>query len=453
MTPRGWRIACVTAIASAALPTMAGLVLVRSADAAVSPLGRYGLTAQGAGVGTQGQVGASGGLVVFDAGAGTVSARLDNAPSGKATAVAFEPGSSVRTVVSTANTTAGQTLATIPQAEAASPGGKADDSYAQVPGQSLGPLALTAGTGEAHVRGGTKADLAAAGGTLAVSGLVDTAGAHAEAHLSADPGAHQLSATASSGATDVTLGPLVLHDVVGTATVDLKGLTRSAAATVTVGSASVAGIPVTIDADGVHVAGQELSPPSASQSVIATVDSALAAAGISVSALDPVHTTKVGSALADSGGLVVSLHTKPVQTGLPVVGDVGSNDLSLIIGRVSVTESDGAATPAITATFPSAPPPSAAASTPPAVAQPPPGPVGGGLPVTPISPVTGPPPAIAPSAPAAQPQLALLGHHLPARAALAGFAAWQLIATAIATLAALAARRRGPEEEHLCPCP
>jgi hypothetical protein len=60
---------------------------------------------------------------------------------------------------------------------------------------------------------------------------------------------------------------------------------------------------------------------------------------------------------------------------------------------------------------------------------------------------------VAPTAPTTRPQLALLGHHLAARAALAGFAAWQLLATAVATLAALAARRRGPEEEHLCPCP
>jgi hypothetical protein len=451
MTPRGWRVACLAALAAAALPTAAGLAFVRPAAAASAPLGRYGLTAQGAGIGTGGQVGETGGLLVFDAGVGTVGARLDNAPSGSALAVAVEPGSSIRTAISTANTSAGQTLATVPQAQAASPGGKADDSYQQVPAQQLGPLSLTAGTGDAHVRGGERADLAASGSALSVEGFAAGSGAHAEAHLSADAATHRLTATATSGATDVSAGPLVLHDVVGVATVGLSGSTRSATSAITVGSASVAGVPVNIDADGVHVAGQEVSSPSALRDLVHTVDAALSAGGVSVSALDPVHSTKDGSALADSGGLIISVHTGSVRTGLPAVGTVGSNDVSLVVGRVVVTESDGAAVPALSA-VPSAPgPPSGAVpplptpatATAPAVA----------LPAAPGAPPAAPAPAVAPEVRPAGPQLVLLGHRLGARAALAGFAAWQLLATAVATLAALAARRRPPEEEHLCPCP
>jgi hypothetical protein len=450
------RVAVWTGVAAATVPSAVAVALVRPVAVAGAAIGRYGITANGTGVGTDGQVGASGGLVVFDAGVGSVTARIDSGPSGRASAVAVEPGSTVRTVVAQANTSAGQVLLSVPGAAAAYPGGKPSDSYTTLPDQSAGPVQAVVGTGTASVERGASADAIALGGALTLAGLLDSAGARGEAHLRADPSNARLSATASSGASDITVGPLELHDVVGSATVTSDGNRRSATSTLTVGSATVAGVPVAVDETGIHVAGQQVAPPATvTGAVPPTVTTLLAQAGLTVSVLAPVHSTGPGSALADSGGLVVRLHTAPVTTGLPVVQTVGANDVALIVGRVTVTESDGAAVPALgtvpTGSGPTSAQPGAS-----------PGPATSTAALA-APPVTGPPviaagsvpgPSLA-GAPTSMPtrRLAFLGHRLDATAALAAFAVWQLLAGGTAGLAAVALRRRTREEERLCPCP
>ncbi len=461
----------VGALALSALPTLAGVALVRPAAAAgTPPFARFGLTTLGAAVTSSGTIAAGGGLLLTDQGAAAVTGRLDSSPSSRTMAVAGEPGTTLRTL-------------------SASMGGpSAPGAAAQYPGGPDSSSDPTVGTTNAH------ATMLAADGVASAATSGDGTGdaASASERLTRDASGAALAASVTSDSGTLTIaGVLALGSVVGTASVGYDGQHRATAG-ITVSSASVAGQPVTIDATGVHALGQlpvggGLLPSTGAPQPVADM---LAQAGVSVSVLAPVMTTMSTGALADSGALVVHLTTPDATSGTTTVSS--GTDVTLFLGRAVATVADAPfvapvvpppfrpSVPAATsapaaATHPAAasatPSRAAAASTAPPASVAPAVPgrpaipgrvvttiVGESGPVPVAAPAVAPPPLTAgpvPVAPALRPaDYEVLGHRLDGPTALAGFGAWQLLTLGLASMAVLVARRRSePEEEHLCPCP
>lgn len=467
LTARGLTVG---ALALSALPTLAGVALVRPAAAAgTPPFARFGLTTIGAAVTSSGTIAAGGGLLLTDQGAAAVTGRLDSSPSSRTMAVAGEPGTTLRTL-------------------SASMGGpSAPGAAAQYPGGPDSSSDPTVGTTNAH------ATMLAADGAASAATSGDGTGdaASASERLTRDASGAALTASVTSDSGTLTIaGVLALGSVVGTASVGYDGQHRATAG-ITVSSASVAGQQVTIDATGVHALGQ---PPVGGGLLPSTdapqpVSDVLAQAGVSVSVLAPVMTTTSTGALADSGALVVHLTTPDATSGTTTVSS--GTDVTLFLGRAVATVADApfvapvvppprpsvpaATSAAAAATRPAAasatPSRAAAASTAPPASVAPALPgrpaipgrvvttiVGGSGPVPVAAPAVAPPPLTAGPvqvAPALRPaDYEVLGHRLDGPTALAGFGAWQLLTLGLASMAVLVARRRSePEEEHLCPCP
>lgn len=406
-------------------PALALLTALRPVSAETSqPFGTFGLTVTSAAVRTAGDVGASGGLVTLGTGVGFTTARLDAAPSSYALASPVEPGPVVRSVIGTVNTDAGQALLGVPEAESAYPGnGKASSSYA--PATAAGPVSVVPGTAESSA-GPHLAQADTTGAGLSVDGVLDGSRL---ASASTVTGTDTAGTASTAGTSTVghlgVAGVLSLEDVVAHAAVTEVGARTTAAATLTVGGASVGGVPVTIDADGVHAAGQGtgLGPLQDAQT---QVDQALAAAGMDVHAVAVTRTVTGRSGYADSGGIVIRLVTPGVDpAGLP------GNDVTITVGKVTATGTSEALVPPIP--LPPLPAPGGAAVPPTTTTT---TVVDGGVVGTP--PVTGGPAPLV-----AQPAgYALVGHRVSAAAAFAAFAAWQLITMAMTTLYALADRRR-----------
>jgi hypothetical protein len=110
-------------------------------------------------------------------------------------------------------------------------------------------------------------------------------------------------ATAHSEVQDITIaGVLHLGTVVSDAVATTNGTTATATGHTVVTGATVAGIPVSIDENGITVRTQNVPLP---QQATDAVNSALASAGITV-ALSEAHGTPVGATVAyDAGSLVV----------------------------------------------------------------------------------------------------------------------------------------------------
>ncbi len=447
----GRRLAVAGLLLSVA-STGAALALVRPAAAAAAPtpLGRFGLTVAADAITSSGTVDASGGLVLTDSGAATVGGRLDDSPSARTMAVTAEPGTTVRTLSASMGGPAP------PGAQAQYPGGpvtSTDDTGTAV-------AAAQETSGSASATGATPAD-----GSTAASAAEQLVRAPDEATLSG-------SGTATSGT--VTIGPLVLGSVTGSAAVSYDAAGHHATAGVTVSSASVGGQAVSIDAGGVHALGQTplpsgllpVAPPP-------PVEALLAQAGVTVRLLAPVMTTTARGALADSGALVVTELTPDAAAGTGTVSS--AQDVTLFLGRATATLSDAdrvpAVAPVVVPTKPAATAmavPSVVATLAASLAAPALAPPRSAVPAVPghtvttvigvAAPAAAPPPPVAAPvvavAPVTRPALRLLGHELDGPSALAGFAAWELFTLGIATTGALLARRRTePVEGHLCPCP
>jgi hypothetical protein len=406
-------------------PALTLLTALRPVDAApAAPFGTFGVTVTSAAVRTAGDVGASGGLVTLGTGTAFTSARLDAAPSSYALASPVEPGPVVRAVIGTVNTDAGQTVLSVSEAESAYPGnGKASSAYA--PPTAAGPVSVVPGTADSTA-GSHLARAATTGSGLTVSGVLDGARL---ASSSSVTGTDTAGTAASTGTSTVghlgVAGVLSLEDVVAHAAVTEVGARTVATAALTVGGASVAGVPVTIDGDGVHAAGQGtgIGPLQDAQ---AQVDQALAAAGLDVHAVAVTRTVTGRSGYADSGGIVIHQVTPGVDpAGLP------GNDVTITVGKVTATGTSEAVVPPIplpplpVAGGPAVPPTTTTTT----VVD------GGALGTPPLA--GGPPPVVARPA-----GYTLVGHRVSALAAFAAFAAWQLITMAMTTLYAMADRRR-----------
>jgi hypothetical protein len=405
-------------------PALTFLTALRPVAAETAdPFGTFGLTVTSAAIRTAGDVGASGGLVTLGTGTGFTSARLDAAPSSYALASPVEPGPVVRSLIGTANTQAGDAVLTVPEAESTYPGnGKAANEYA--PATAAGPVsgvpgASSSSAGPHLAKGDTTGTGLTVDGVLAASRVASSSSVAG----TATNGTASSAGTSSVGRLDVG-GVLVLSDVVAHAAVTAVGARTTSVATLTVGGASVAGVPVTIDADGVHAAGQGtgLGPLQDAQS---TVDDALSAAGMDVHAIAVTKRVTGRSGYADTGGLVVHLVTPGVDpAGLP------GNDVTVTVGKVTATGTSEA--PVLTDVFPPlsepgvpAVPPTTSTTTV----------LGGSVGAPPVT--GGPAPLVAQPA-----GYSLVGHRVSALAAFAAFAVWQLITMAMTTLYALADRRR-----------
>jgi hypothetical protein len=160
----------------------------------------------------------------------------------------------------------------------------------------------------------------------------------------------------------------------------------------------------------------------------AQANAVLKNAGVEVHATEAVHTATTRSAAADTGGVVITV----ASPDLP--GGVAANRLTVVVGGVSLTETDAPAVPVLAL---------------PAITGPAAAPAAGApavttttiVPGTPGSTAAGPGPTVAaPRVTAAG--FTVAGRRLSATAALAAFAMWQFLTLGTATLYALVERRR-----------
>jgi hypothetical protein len=191
---------------------------------------------------------------------------------------------------------------------------------------------------------------------------------------------------------------------------------------VTVGSASVGGVPVTVDSDGVHAAGQTLVPLGPVQQTTEQVNQQLSAAGIAVHVLSAVQSVSATGAVADSGGMVITVNTPPLP------GGVAQNALTIYVGRVVETESDSPQLPVPAETFPPFTPPQTTTIV-----------TSGDLGV-PAAAGAGSAPSIS-SNPLSR-TVVIAGRRLSAVEILLAFALWQLLSMGGPTLTTLVRRRR-----------
>lgn len=487
MTPRRVthlrRVGLLTATVSAllALTTLLTMRPVAAAD----PFGTYAMTYRGIAAGPVGGVGASGGLVVFDGGPGFVVGRLDAAPSGSAEAASVEPGTMVRLVGGQVNDGAGDEVVGEPTtARAEFPGDRTEDDATQAGPQQAGPLTITGGHATASVSpeasvarsgvarfeiadqaGGTAATLRAAlavwrttwvdgdGGLAAAqqpraaddADAVLVAGAFGDGSATVDRTAGIADSVVEVGADRVeVLGALTIHGVVGRALASAAGDERSSTATLTIGEASLGGVPVTIDSSGISVAEQDLVAGADVTAANADLNALLEQAGLRVQLLDTVTEQDDVTARASSGGLSIAIVT-PSTSGIP------RNELTMIVGR-------GEATVAAEPAHPAQDDPAADVSTPPADG----GVVDGAAPSPPTGgttllgdpvlgggqapPVDGSAPDVAAPevAPQATPpaQIVAAGMTMSTRTAYAGFAAWMLFTFTLPLLGSLLLGRK-----------
>lgn len=431
------RRAAVAALGATLVPVAFGLVAVRPVAAGEPVYSAYGLTALAAGVRTAGDVGVSGGLATLDTGSAQVAARLDSSPSANVLAAPYEPGTLFRTVAGQGNAGAGETVFDVPDAEAAFPG-TGSGAVGLVPPTSGGPLSGAGGSAVASADR-TSAKGSSTGAAFGVEGVLTADGSTTAVELQVDPvkGTTRAAARTSVGRV-VVAGVLELRDVVTTATLTSDGDTHVTEASVTVGAAAVAGMPVGLTDEGVEVLGAPVLPGQTVRDQTAQANAALEQAGVQVRLVEAVRRSDARSASVDTGGVAVTVTSPDLPGGLP------GNRLEVLVGGVQLTENDeraSAAAPAPPVAVPSAP------------AVPPPAPAGVDVPGTPgVAAVPGTEPlpalpggpALAAAPPSAQagPAVLVAGRRVSAVVALAGFAAWQFLALSTATLYAFVERRR-----------
>ena len=478
MRPRTARITAATLGLVSLTTLVLALASVRPADAQPAG-GSYALTYDGAAAGPAGGVGASGGLVVLDGGPAHLSGRLDSGPSASAEASSVEPGTMARLLIGQANG-AGAPGLTVPTTARADFPGATDEDDASVADQTTGPV--TVAGGEAHVQAGAAQSVSRAGlARLTIAGagtdaaaratvlrsaldawrrryLAPTAasthvvpGGRAPAAAGSDPAPPLLTVDGATGdaraAADDTPGStatvhlgrlavldtIVIEDVTGHAAVGLgEDGTPNADANLTVAAATVGGVPVAIDEQGVRVADRTPVSGDDLDAASTALNQALSAAGVQVSLLPAAHDAGAHDATGDSGGVRIRI-TTPSNSGVP------RNVVALIAGRVTTTLTSGPAPAAVA-------PPSTTGSVGSTSGAGTSGTAGlaptADIPVA-SAPASGTrPPQVAPSAAPSSGDVMVAGRRVSARTAYAGFAAWLLFTFTIPVLIAITVGRR-----------
>ena len=397
---------------------------------AAAPLGydTYGLTALASGVRTAGDVGVSGGLVTLDTGSAAVSAQLDSGPSSAVLAVPYEPGTLFRTGVGQVNDAAGQKVLEVPDAEAAYPG-KGSGDVTTVP-TSGPPVTVAAGSARARASA-TSAAGTATGEAFDLAGLITSEASTSDVTLTADGPGRLLSGMArtSVGRLGVA-GVLELRNIVAKATVKAVGDVHTPTATLTIGGASVGGQEVALTDRGVVAVGMVVVPATTVRQATDMANAALTAAGISVSITGTRTNHTARDAVADTGGVTISLATPDLP------GGVAGNRLRVIVGGVALTATDtltvplGVDVPEVPVSevaVPNAPPVTTTTVIP-------------GVPGSVGQPAVQGPITAAPGAVASSYEIA--GRHLSSTAAIAAFGVWQFLTLGSVSLYAFVDRRR-----------
>ncbi len=271
---------------------------------------------------------------------------------------------------------------------------------------------------------------------------VTVVGAFADGAATATDADGTVATTVAVGADRVeVMGQLVLEDLAGTAAVAAVGDHRRAQAELTIGAATVADVPVSLDHEGVTVAGEHLVAGADVDEATAQLNAALEAAGIQVRLLDERETVEGTRAAADSGGIGITV-TTPSTEGVP------RNVLSVVVARGSATifaEPASPSAPHVASTPPVSSPTSETATRPAGETPSPDGPGRSASRPDPQAAVAvGAPPSAQASPPqvapgvgsgrggvADRPALVVAGRTMSARTAYAGFAAWLLFTSAI----------------------
>lgn len=415
-----------SALVASMAPIVLGVAFVRPAGAGVEPYTSFGITGIAAAVRTEGDAGVGGGLARLDSGIGFVSAALDSAPSADVLSAPVEPGTLPRTV-------AGQVgqAQQIPDAEAQYPGGKGTEVLTTVPKLENGILDALAGSATAKATRNSAAGTAL-GVSAIIAGLLDVEGATSSVELKSDGPNARLSASARANVGKITIaGVLELDGVTATASLSADGTKHVPKANFVLGGAKVAGQPIGITSEGVEILGAAALSAQTLRDATATVNGVLSAAGITIRTVGKTESATKESALADSGGLSISIITPALPGGIP------GNSLDLIVGGVSLTEA--ASQPQ--ATTPTEPVQS------PATNEPLPD-VGGEVVTTPDGPdVTAPQvDPLAPTVPSnsggGESQLVVAGHPFRASLAIVAFVAWQVFTLGTAVTCGVLQRRR-----------
>ncbi len=385
---------------------------------------------------TNGDVGAGGGLATLDTATGSVTARVDSAPSAAVLAAPVEPGTLVRTVAGQGNAAAGEQVFDVPDAEAQFPGSQLESELTTVPPSDAGVASARGGSATAKVTE-TSALGTATGQVLDVSGAVRVEGATSEVSLSAEPARAGTTSTARASVGRVVVaGVLVLNDVVATASLTAKGDQHVPVASLVVGGATVGGQAVEISDQGVTAAGTPLVPGQSIEDANDQVNAALAAAGVSVTLVDATTTSDARSAAADTGSLTVRLSTPDLPNGIP------GNRLEVVLGGVALTATDALAAPPLDSSpLVDLSPVELGGGVPPSTTTT----IVPGTPGIPGTPGTAPDvagPVVAGPQSAAPAGFVVAGRRLPAAVALAAFAVWQFLSLGTATLYAVVDRRR-----------
>jgi hypothetical protein len=145
--------------------------------------------------------------------------------------------------------------------------------------------------------------------------------------------------TAEAHTGTITIAGLItIADVSASATASSDGAKAKPAAQLEIGKVTVAGQPAYIDADGLHLVGQQPVGTGVAPGVETLLAKTLAEDGISIRTVSPRTTSDAGLATADAGGLVVILERTVPALGIPGVGSIpgvpvplGTPDLPLHI--------------------------------------------------------------------------------------------------------------------------
>lgn len=131
-----------------------------------------------------------------------------------------------------------------------------------------------------------------------------------ETHSASTVGDASVSVTARSSTRDVSLagGQVRIAAVLSRATAGSDGTTGSASGATTVSGMTVAGVPVTVDGSGVHVAGNGSAVDTR------TVATALASAGMRIVLSGPTQTRSGSTVSYDAGSLVVYWNPSPDES-------------------------------------------------------------------------------------------------------------------------------------------
>ncbi len=183
-------------------------------------------------------------------------------------------------------------------------------------------------------------------------------------------GANTVVADAETAATDIGIGPLKIGSILSTAHATSDGKHATGTTTTQIAGATIAGVGVTIDQNGVQVANQGALPASVVKTLSDTVNTALKTAGISIYVTKPSKLAHGPQISLDGGDLIVMLNKPGYRSGI--------NDTGMFaeFGGASITAnaSGGYVAPVIPAPTSTSSPITSSSSGPSNVVPPPTGP-------------------------------------------------------------------------------